>query len=768
MSALLYAAVALLTLAAVRRCTQISIGAAFVLLVIPLAVTGPAMLPGRAFAPIGAAFLAEPLASSPEAAHVAHVANANLSDTFSQFLPWNAALRDALRHHEWPLWNPYELGGDPLAAAAQSSPYHPVTLLAALLPIADGFTFSAAMLFFIAAVGAYLFARALVASEIAALVAAAGWALSTHLTSFTGTAHGNAIAMLPLILLAARRLAHDPSPRTSLHLGALLALLTLCGHPETELHVVTLASLYVAFEFRGRVRPLLAWGLAAGAGALLATAVFILPMLDAIPQTQEYVYRAAAYAGRHVASTPRQLRHFLGLDFLPFLDGTTSVEMPDHAPDLAHGLVSNGYVGTLIFTLALYAAWRSRAREKWFFVGMVIFGWLIGAGMPGLTNALAHLPLFNIAVNSRMVSFAALGLSILAALGIDAWLRERDDRGVAIVLFAVAAALGAATLLAAPSLLTRGLSLSFVRVAATRMFVPLIIAIFALAVRVPRAALIVLLLVLVQRTGDVMPQQPRLDKRAFYPHFAALDRLPHDATPFRIVGHSTTLIPNTAVHYGLEDVRGYQAMTLARLADTYPLWCVVQPVWFNRVDDLTAPFLSLMNVRYAFANAALPVPEGWRVVMRDGGYQLLENLRALPRAFVPSNVHATSEVGQMTHCNDFGRDAWIESVVGDAANGAGRIVTRRRGSRLDLHATMERDGWVVVSEPAWNGWRAYSGGRELTLVLADHAFLAFRLPAGTHDVKLVYRPRAFVVGAWISAVSLIALFAGLLASRLRR
>jgi hypothetical protein len=135
---------------------------------------------------------------------------------------------------------------------------------------------------------------------------------------------------------------------------------------------------------------------------------------------------------------------------------------------------------------------------------------------------------------------------------------------------------------------------------------------------------------------------------------------------------------------------------------------------------------------------------------------------------VPSNVHATSEVGQMTHCNDFGRDAWIESVVGDAANGAGRIVTRRRGSRLDLHATMERDGWVVVSEPAWNGWRAYSGGRELTLVLADHAFLAFRLPAGTHDVKLVYRPRAFVVGAWISAVSLIALFAGLLASRLRR
>ena len=33
-------------------------------------------------------------------------------------------------------------------------------------------------------------------------------------------------------------------------------------------------------------------------------------------------------------------------------------------------------------------------------------------------------------------------------------------------------------------------------------------------------------------------------------------------------------------------------MTFTRYVYTYDLWCKAQPVWFNRVDDLTRPFLS--------------------------------------------------------------------------------------------------------------------------------------------------------------------------------
>ena len=61
-------------------------------------------------------------------------------------------------------------------------------------------------------------------------------------------------------------------------------------------------------------------------------------------------------------------------------------------------------------------------------------------------------------------------------------------------------------------------------------------------------------------------------------------------------------------------------------------WSVPQPVWSNRVDDLTAPMLSAMNVRYAIVRASLTLPQSWTVRYRDAAYAIAENRRALPRA----------------------------------------------------------------------------------------------------------------------------------------
>src|SRR5439155_24493132 len=92
---------------------------------------------------------------------VQHVANPTLSDVYAQFLPWNAALRWAVEHRQWPLWNPFELCGNVLAAAAQSAPYHPLTLLGVLLPMPEALTFAATATYFIAALGAFLLIRSI-------------------------------------------------------------------------------------------------------------------------------------------------------------------------------------------------------------------------------------------------------------------------------------------------------------------------------------------------------------------------------------------------------------------------------------------------------------------------------------------------------------------------------------------------------------------------------------------------------------------------------
>jgi hypothetical protein len=751
----IYLAVAATTLFVVRRLTAVSRVAAAALAALPACFTGRALLTRSVYAPIDVGYLFEPLASLGSKVGVEHVTNPTLSDVYAQFLPWNAALRWAVEHREWPLWNPFELCGNVLAAAAQSAPYHPLTLLGVFLPMPDALTFAATTTYFIAALGAFLLLRAIGVRESAAFFGAAGWAFSTYLVSFTHTAHGSAVALLPLVLLGARRMARAPGVRSIALLTAGLILLVLCGHPESALHVVALAALYVLASMTGDVRRVVASGLAAGAITLILTAFFVMPMIDAIPQTREYLHRTAD--GAETRSAPwRIAAHVMETSVVPFIDGINGVEEAHHGDDLQHPPSGSGYAGALLFAPALLAVWRVRSRDARFFAGATLFGLLAGARAPLVTDALAHLPLFGIAVNSRMIVYAAMGVCVLAAIGVQEALEHRQ-------LLAWLYLGTAAALVAAIALTSTTLTPEFLRVNAAREIVPLLLA-FALlrGVRRPQfAAAGLIALLLVQRVAEAGAIVPTVDRRAFQPPIAGLNVVAHGDEPYRVVAESSLFAPNIAAHYGLEDVRGYQAMTFARLAETFPLWSVPQPVWSNRVDDLAAPMLSAMNVRYAIVRASLALPRWWHVRYRDAAYAIAENTRALPRAFVPRLVHAGTRdvVREMRGCSDFAAESWLETdgPPVDIPNGAGTVTVREEGSHLRMHASMQAAGWVVVSETAWRGWRVDADGESRELRFANRAFTGFYLPAGEHDIVMRYRPVAFTGGGIVSLLGAIVL-----------
>src|SRR5712691_3396351 len=168
LSAILYGITATCIVVSARRLQYLSAPIGIALLLLPLLFTGRALVTGRVYGPIDLMYDAEPLSSLARGAGVTSVANPAPSDVAAQFIPWNAAVRSAFEHREWPLWNPFELCGDILAGAAQSAPYHPVTLLSLLLPAADAITFIAAMTYFLAALSAFLFLRTICTSEVAA------------------------------------------------------------------------------------------------------------------------------------------------------------------------------------------------------------------------------------------------------------------------------------------------------------------------------------------------------------------------------------------------------------------------------------------------------------------------------------------------------------------------------------------------------------------------------------------------------------------------
>src|SRR5436190_1065587 len=244
----LYAATSVLLLwLAHRFITPIGRVSAVVLFLVPFCFAGRALLTGGVYAPLDLIYAAEPFNGMKEQFHIGHVFG-SLSDVACQMTPWRAAVWHAFRAREWPLWNPYILSGDILAATAQPAVYSPFTWIAVLLPIAVSMTFTAAILHFIAALGGFLFAREIGCSEEAGWIGGAGWAFCTGLTVFILWPHGHAFALLPLVLIGTRRVALSPGVRAAAILTIGFSLMIVSGHPETLLHTVTIAIPYGIFH----------------------------------------------------------------------------------------------------------------------------------------------------------------------------------------------------------------------------------------------------------------------------------------------------------------------------------------------------------------------------------------------------------------------------------------------------------------------------------------------------------------------------------------
>jgi len=99
----LYVAVAAALLFAWQRFVKTSRAAALALLLLPMLFTGRALLTNRVYAPIDLPFQYAPLASHAAQFGIGKPHEIALSDLAIQIIPWQQALRFALRNGEWPL-----------------------------------------------------------------------------------------------------------------------------------------------------------------------------------------------------------------------------------------------------------------------------------------------------------------------------------------------------------------------------------------------------------------------------------------------------------------------------------------------------------------------------------------------------------------------------------------------------------------------------------------------------------------------------------------
>jgi hypothetical protein len=744
-----------------RRVRPLKRGAALALAALPLLFTGPATFRGEIYAPLDIVYDAYPHRALRSEMGILPLPVPTLGDVVYQEIPWREAVRASVKRGELPLWNPHVLSGEPLLAVQQPAVLHPGTWIGFLLPLAQAWTFEMSLRIFLALLCGYLFFRELGLREAPAFLGATGWAFSNYLVFFLGYPLSPAVAPFPLLLLGLRRLARAPDGRASAIVVASLLLIVTSGHPETLLHAVAAAGLYFLWELlrvsRSDARRAILHSFAAGAWTLGLSAVLLLPLAEALPHTfEQHVRTATASRGRAMPWTDVAARTAFEVSPLG-----ASVGRPRHFDDLISE--ASGYSGALMLPLAL-TGFLGRGRDRWFFALLGLLALSVAAYTPA-ADLLARLPLFDIAINDRLIFATAFSVCALAALGANRLLEGE----------------GAAAFVAGSALTIAGLTVLFIRYRRVTaafglpdadgrdhflMQVVPVLAALAVVVLMPRtrravAVVTLVALLLAQRRLEAGWFYPSFPARAVYPPLSVLDAIPR-GEPWRFVALGHTLIPNAAALYGLEDIRGYEAMTFRPMFDTFTIWCTHQPIWFNRVSDPEAPFIAFLNARWVLAPSKHDMPSGWNPIAEGQGVKLYENRKVLPRAFVPRSLMAEPDpyrrIAVLASIHDFADQGVVSESAGAGwiPNGDADVAIREYATdRLVLDVRAREDALVATSIPAWPGWRVRLDGQRLPIVTYNHGFVAFRVPEGPHRIELSYRPLSVTLGAAISVASAV-------------
>jgi len=738
------------------------------LALLPLVFTGQAMLLGQLYGPADLYFTADPWKRVAAAEGIGAPQNPILSDLAFANLPWRAAVREALVNGRAPLWNRFVLGGNPLLGAAQAGVFHPSTWLGIWLPLPLSWTFSCTFTLFLALLSAFLFFRDFELGVRSALVGAIGWGFSTYMLFWNGWSVGPSTATFPLLLLGLRRLARAAG---SDRRGVVLTTAALClslfgGHPESFFHCAAAGGAYFVWELAatGRRAAARAIGgaIVAGGLAFLLCGPQLFPLLEAIPHSAEYRTRRAALtagAGRQSVPAADAAARLLP-DLLPFSHGIYGKSAVDAGREDGSGMAL-GYAGAVLFPLAALAfVGKPRERGRGVFLAFVLAGLAYGASAPGLLDLTTRLPGFALALNYRLVFLAGLGLAGLASLGAESLFETGGPKRLAVASAIVAGVLTAAFLAAGPIFADRGLEPGFVR--KSFLFEVLPVALLAMAAAAARrrpgavadAAIVYLAL---QRFLEMGGTYPTLPPGALAPDLPTLAALPRGSDPSRIAAVSDVFRPNAAALYAIEDVRGYESLVLDRFADTFPLWSKAQAASFNRVDDLTRPFLSFLNVRYAIGAPDAAPPAGWLEQARGPELAIFSNPGAMPRAFVPGALRREHDaVAAMASVDDFAKTALVSGAgAPEEKNGAATLGVREVGPDLVVTASASSRAFVATSLPDWPGWIAESEGRLLAVETVNHAFVGFWVEPGEHAVRLRYRPRSWTLGIGAFVLGLV-------------
>jgi len=715
-------------------------------------------------------------------------------DGRTQWYPWRYFAAEWIGRGVLPLWNPYVLCGTPFLGNFQSAMLYPPNALFLVLPVHIAARASILLHIWLSAVFAYLLARAMGCGGAGAVVAAMTFAFgSANLLRVTAGHWGVtcAIPWLALVLLGVEGICRGPR-FSMVSLGAFaVAAQILAGVPQYVFITAVAAVVFVAVRSvgcgLGGVGLLRRWGAVAAVfllGGCLAGAQ-LLPGVEAalngarsLPMRREWVEQFSL--GPECVLTMIFPDLFGGTAQRPWSGRFFLWEM-------------NAYFGiaALVFAVAgLLVARRRRLRLRLAVVAIVMLALALGRHTPLMKFWLA-VPLSGMFRGSaKFLMPLQLAAALLGGLGLDALLcsdGSGDGRRLACLALAFLGAVLVFWLAAAKCGLLERMS-SWISATGERLTRP-----GAGEEGVPHAGIAMPVLILASMAvwafalargvgghgwsgrgvlGAVACLLVAVDMvhfgRLFVrrdTNFAAASSWPSGAAEAirgRGAGYRTFVVGNPNLNDGmLEGIATLEGIEPNPPVHFHVVFRTIQgqpvdiaPSIYQVAGSQTISILRFMAVRNVVSpKGGAEFPPDWRTLETKDAI-IAEVPLATSRSYVsydsPGEVSADGRAAILRPA-----DAGSAHIIAHGPNG------------VTVKASAEREGWLVLLDSYYPGWRASVDGRPVGIRLVNGCFRGVMISTGSHVVEFVYRPLSFCIGLVVSGLSLAAL-SGALAVRWRR
>ncbi len=719
-------------------------------------------------------------------------------DVVRQLFPSRYFSTLMLKTQQLPLWNPYNFSGNPHLANFQSAVFYPLSLIFFVLPFNLAWSIFIISQNILAGFFLFLFLRELKISLPAAFFGGLAFAYSLYFTVWMEYGNiGSTLLWLPLCLFLIEKIIGEFKRRWVILFILSLTLSILAGYIQTTIYLFGVVYLYFFFRLIFMTTPRKTYKMVVVlVGGLLA---FLLCGLQILP-TWEIFQNSA----RGDYSLPQVYKLLL-----PWF-ATVGAFVPDFFGNPAsrnywlEGTYIERvlYIGVIPLFFALWAIYRRSKKQIAFFILLLCLTLFLSVDFfPAHLFYQLRIPIISTTVPTRLLCVFAFALAVLAAFGIDDYLRLKNNRSVKVaglIFFGFYLFLGLFTVVA-PYIFPRQSWLGNLRISQRNLILPSLFA-FLGAVglyfsdRINKKLILSLLILITVADlafyfNKITPFSP---SGFVYPPTAVIEYLHKNGGINRFWGYGTGYVDtNFSTLLQNYSVEGYDPLFIRRygeLISTSNDGKLQKPIPRADVnlakgygtDDLRSNYfrqrlMNLLGVKYVL-NKNDALGESWQpdyqtfpseiyqMAWQQGVWQIYENKNALPRAFLVGDYRVETEGQKIVDLllqKDFDLQKQIvleKRLVGLDLN------TGFKGEIGDLNyqpnvvkMKVKTSGncLLFLSDNYFPGWQAEVAGQKVAIYRANYSFRAIPLTAGDHQVAFSYRPASLKSGAVVSGVGFI-------------